>query len=914
VFDYRRQAAYALSMMPVDTDRNEGAKVPPTRSDAAEPLRRDVSTLGHILGETLVEQEGKEFFDLEERIRALAKRGRGSSSTARDESTAALREAIVSLDVADAERLARAFAHYFQIVNLAEQHHRVRRGREHERAGEIEPGSLTALAQVLGKSTPRAELERLLGQASIDLVLTAHPTEAQRRTVLDKHRAIAGLLARLDRELATPSEARAIRSGLREQITLLWQTDEIRHERPRVGDEVKNALFYLEEILYPLVPHTYARLEEALATAYGSPVVVPPILSFGSWVGADMDGNPNVTPGLAIDTALALAARAVALHVREVGRLGASLSQSTRRTGVSQELIDSLARDRAAHPERADALEARTRDEPYRRKLRWIEARLEATHEALVVSRASGERETKRLFGYSSAKELLEDLGVVERSLAIHGGKHAGLGHVKALVRRVQVFGFHLARLEVRVPSAWVRESASSDTPSGPGMRAIEAIATMHRRTTEASAESFILSMTRGHEDMVAALKLARAAGLVRPDDGVAAVSIVPLFETLDDLDRCPVEMDRAFSHPEYARYVALRGQRQEVMVGYSDSNKDAGILGSSFALYRAQLALADVAKKHGVAVTVFHGRGGSIGRGGGPSQRAIQSLPPGTIQGRFKLTEQGEVLGWKYLLPPIAERNLDLTTSGVLRASLSAEPTPDAEVADYEAAFARTAEASVVAYRALVRGPRFEEYFAESTPLEEIGALPLGSRPARRSGRATIDDLRAIPWVFAWNQSRQMVPGFYGAGSGLRALLRERGVAYARRMRERWPFFATTLDAVAVALAIADMAIAAEYASLVEDRQLGRSVFRRIALDHGRAVRAVCTIVDRPTLLAHEPTLGRSIELRNPYIDPMSFVQVELLRRKRALVRAGQPVPASLDRAILLTINGIAAGLRNTG
>jgi phosphoenolpyruvate carboxylase len=873
-----------------------------------------VSTLGHLLGDTLVEQEGRALFDLEERIRALAKRGRSTSGADRDRATAELRDTINALDVATAERVARAFAHYFQIVNLAEQHDRVRRGREHERRAETAPGSLEALGPLLAKRTPRAEVERLLAQASIELVLTAHPTEAQRRTVLDKHRHIAALLERLDSERPTPDEVRDIRRSLREEITLLWQTDEIRHERPRVGDEVKNALFYLEEILYPLVPETYTRLEQALAAAYGAPIHVPPILRFGSWVGADMDGNPNVTPEVAIDTALAHAARAVALHTRELRHLGARLSQSTRRVGVSDELVESLARDHAAHPERAEAVEVRTRDEPYRRKVRWIEAKLEATHQALVTSRATGDRPTRRLFGYAGPEALLEDLRIVERSLAANGGAHAGLSHIRALVRQVEVFGFHLAKLDVRVPAAWVRDAANAEPPEGPGMRAIEAIATMHRRTTPQSAESFILSMTRGHEDMLAALTLARAAGLVQPDAGVAAVSIVPLFETLDDLQRCPREIDRVLSDPEYARYIELRGRRQEVMVGYSDSNKDAGILASSFALYRAQRALADVAHRHRVAVTIFHGRGGSIGRGGGPSRRAIESLPPGSTEGRFKLTEQGEVLGWKYLLSPVAARNLDLTTSGVLRASLVSDHAPEEELAGYEAAFARAAEESLATYRALVRSPRFPEYFAQSTPLEEIGALPLGSRPARRTGQATIDDLRAIPWVFAWNQSRQMVPGWYGAGRGLRTLLRAHGVEYARRMRQRWPFFATTLDAVAVALATADMDIAAEYASLVEDRELARSTFRAIALDHGRAVRALCAIVDRPTLLAHEPGLARSIELRNPYIDPMSFVQVELLRRKRALVRAGQPVPPSLERALLLTINGISAGLRNTG
>jgi phosphoenolpyruvate carboxylase len=885
--------------------------------DVSAPLRRNVRMLGHLLGDTLVEQEGRAFFDLEERIRALAKRGRSARGPARADARSALRAIVEGLDVSTAERVVRAFAHYFQLVNLAEQHHRVRRAREHDRAGEIEPGSLAALSRVLGGRVPREELEALLAHASLQLVLTAHPTEAQRRTVLDKHRTIAELLDRLDREVPSPTEERELHRGLREEIALLWQTDEIRHECPRVSDEVKNALFYLEEVLYPLVPRTYERLEETIAAAYGGRIEVPPLLGFGSWVGADMDGNPNVTPEVAVDTALAHAARAVALHLRQIQRLGGRLSQSTRCVAVSDELLDSLAHDRRAHPERADAIEARTENEPCRRKLRWIEAKLAATREAFVAARAvGGRRATTLLFGYETSDALADDLRVIERSLAANAGEHAGLSRVRRLVRQVQVFGFHLAMLDVRVPAAWVRESARADPPVGPGMRAMEALATMQRCTTRRSAESFILSMTHGHEDMLATLQLAKAAGLVRTGD--AAVSIVPLFETLDDLERCPRELDLALSHPEYESYLSLRGRRQEVMVGYSDSNKDAGILASSFAIYRAQGALADVARRHRVALTVFHGRGGSIGRGGGPSRRAIESLPSGSIDGRFKLTEQGEVLGWKYLLPPIAERNLDLITSGVLRASLvgpSSDPgAPEGELAEYEQVFARVAEESLVAYRALVRAPRFAEYFTQSTPIAEIGALPLGSRPARRTGAASIDDLRAIPWVFAWNQSRQGVPGWFGAGRGLASLLRERGPAYVRRMRERWPFFATTLDAVAVALAVADMRIAVEYASLVEDRALAREMFRRISLEHGRAARAVRAILGSPDLLAGQQTLARSIELRNPYVDPMSFAQVEMLRRKRALLAAGRPVPQSLDRALLLTLNGIAAGLRNTG
>jgi phosphoenolpyruvate carboxylase len=914
--------------------------------DPSEPLRRDVSALGRILGEALIEQEGRAFFDLEERIRAMSKERRASSH--REAATEALRAAIRALDTPTAERVARAFAHYFQVVNLAEQHHRVRRYGDYARAGESRLGPLEALVPVLQK-VPREEAQALLDRASVELVFTAHPTEAQRRTVLDKHRRIAGLLAASDVPNATPAESEETARALREEITLLWQTEEIRRERPLVGDEVKSVLFYLEEVLHPLVPRVYATLERAFASVYGEGVRVPALLRFGSWVGADMDGNPSVTPEIAIDTAFAQAARAVGLHLRALDRLGARLSQSWRRAGVTKELLESIARDYALHPILAATLEPRPTDEPYRQKLRWMGARLEATRDALVRGRSGAP--TEMGVGYTASAELVRDLALIERSLAEHRGEHAGLAEVRAIARQVEVFGFHLAQLDVRVPAAWVRdavrEALGIAAPSGPGseeapiavdalhralredarapspnktpgMRAIDGLASIRRRVSTSSAESFILSMTRGHADMIAALVLARMSGLYRPEAGVAEVSIVPLFETLDDLERCPRELAAAVADPAYARYLELRGRAQEVMVGYSDSNKDAGILASSFALYRAQQGIVELERRTGIAVKVFHGRGGSIGRGGGPSRRAIEGLPPGSIDGRFKLTEQGEVLAWKYLLPPIAQRNLELTIGGVLGASLAskapaASATPD-EIGAFEAAFTRAAATSLEVYRGLVHHAAFVAYFQQSTPLDEIGALPLGSRPSRRTGASSLADLRAIPWVFAWNQSRQMVPGWFGAGRALAELVREHGVPFVRRMHEAWPFFATTLDAVAVALATTDLPIAAEYASLVEDRAVARTLFRTIALDHGRAVRAVCAIARRDTLLAESSPLARSIELRNPYVDPLSFVQIELLKRKRAIVREGGAVPQDLQRAILLTINGIAAGLRNTG
>ncbi len=657
-----------------------------------------------------------------------------------------------------------------------------------------------------------------------------------------------------------------------------------------------------------------------------------------------MDGNPDVTPEVALDTAYAQASRVAGRYLDAFDALGEALSQSTPRVPVSEALLESLARDAQAMPTFATQLEATTKNEAYRKKLRFARARLEATRQALIEARHAGAAKLEMpSYAYTDPRELLADLDLIARSLIENRGARASVRLVRALTRQVETFGFHLAKLDVRVPAAWVRDAAraslwlADDAPldaatleraltadrvppraDAPGMRAMEAVARIRAITAGGGAESFILSMAHGHEDMLATLVLARVAGLYRPSDGVADVSVVPLFETLDDLGRCSVELERAAQQPAYRRYLELRGGMQEIMLGYSDSNKDGGILMSSFALYRAQQRLAAVAKRNHLRLEIFHGRGGSIGRGGGPSQRAIESLPRGSIDGRFKLTEQGEVLGWKYLLSEIAERNLETTASGVVRASLDdagALSGPHDDVTIYEDAFADIAQTSLDAYRELVDDPQFVEYYEESTPLAEIALLNIGSRPARRTEKKrTLEDLRAIPWVFAWTQSRQMVPGWFGAGRALLRLLGTRGLAFARQMRDAWPFFASTLDAVAVSLATADMDIARRYAALVDDQDAARRLFFKIALDHGRAERAIMQILDRPSVLAASSTLARSIELRNPYVDPLSFIQLDLLRRKRALLAEGREVPHELDRALLLTINGIAAGLRNTG
>jgi len=906
-------------------------------ADPFDALRRDISDLGHVLGDTLVEQEGKALLDLEEQIRALAKARRKRDR--RGPSASSMQEIVSKLDAPAAERVARAFTHYFQLVNLAEQHHRARRRRDYAREQRPQPGSLAFELRRLADRSSRAELDALLARASIELVFTAHPSEAQRRTVLDKQRRIAQVLTRRDRSELVPEERAACEEVLREEVTTLWQTDEIRIERPRVSDEVKNALFYLEEVLFPLIPRFYATFEREAKAAFGEgPAIPSSVLRFGSWVGADMDGNPNVTPEVALDTAYAQSVRVLGRYLDALDVLGQALSQSTRRVEASDALMASLEHDAATMPAFAAQLEASTKGEPYRKKLRFARARLEATRQALLDGRHQGAvKLTLPEHAYADPTALLADLELMARSLGDNRGARAGLRLVRGLARQIETFGFHLAKLDVRVPAAWVREAArqslwiapdalldaeileraltTEQAPpraDAPGMRAMEAVARIRAVTAGGGAESFILSMAHGHEDMLATLVLARIAGLYRPDDGVADVSVVPLFETLEDLERCPAEVERAAQQPAYRRYLDLRGGAQEIMIGYSDSNKDAGILMSSFALYRAQQRLVEVGKRHGLRLKIFHGRGGSIGRGGGPSQRAIESLPHGSIDGRFKLTEQGEVLGLKYLLAELAERNLELTASGVLRASLDRGVDHGA----FEEAFAGAAKTSLEAYRELVHDRGFVEYYEQSTPLAEIALLNIGSRPARRSEKAkrTLEDLRAIPWVFAWTQSRQMVPGWFGAGRALCRLIDERGLPFVRRMQAEWPFFASTLDAVAVSLATADMDIARRYASLVEDKKVGWRLFAKIALDHGRAERAVMLILDRPTVLAPGSTLARSIELRNPYVDPLSFIQLDLLRRKRALLAEGREVPHELDRALLLTINGIAAGLRNTG
>ncbi|HEX8820067.1 MAG TPA: phosphoenolpyruvate carboxylase [Archangium sp.] len=880
-------------------------------------LRRDVRLLGRLLGEVLIEQEGQSLFDLEERVRRLSIERRRGPKSGRRAAATQLAALLRDIPVEQTEPVLRAFSTYFRLVNLAEQHHRMRRTREHASSGGTQGsqrGSLDAVMQSLRQAgIPASRVRELLMSMRVTLTLTAHPTQAARRTVLEKTYRLARLLEERDRTHLTPREKADVHTSMREEITALWQTDELRRERPTVGDEVKNALWYVEEVLgeqLALMPET---LDWAFERAYGEPLgVLATPVRLHSWVGGDMDGNPLVTPDVLADTLRAHRARGLRALLNQVYRLGWVLTQSERHTFVSQELKASLAKDAAELPEVMARYGSRTEGEPWRRKLRFMEARIQAAL-AYVEGRRAGRTEPLSPAAYRSPAEFLGDLELIERSLVEAKARQAGLRKVRRLNALVRVMGFHLAELEVRAPAEDARSGAASleggPAPTEGGARLLAVLQRMREAQAESgegSCRTLILSMASSAEDVLAAFTCARKSGLWDESRGCATVDVVPLFEQLGALDEGPRILRELFAHPEYRRHLQARGV-QEVMVGYSDSGKEVGLLAASAGLYRAQTALTQVAHEAGVRLRLFHGRGETVARGGGPAHEAILALPPGSVAGTYKATEQGEALDHKYARPELARRTLELVLSGVLLHSLDAQPrvAPEEE-GPFLAAFNELAEIGRRSYRALVwEDPRFVPFFMAATPIEEIAALPIGSRPSKRAAGG-LESLRAIPWVFAWTQNRAIVPGWYGVGSALEEYgSRPEGLAQLKRMYRQWPFFHTVIDNVAMVLAKSDMAIASRYAALAPEST--KPLWERIRAEYSRTRRWVKRVSGESRLLENNLQLKQSIALRNPYVDPMSFLQVELMRRKRA----GQK---NCDRPLLLTLAGIAAGMRNTG
>ena len=884
------------------------------------PLKDDVRTLGALVGDVIREQCGDAFFQLVERAR------HASIAGADDE----LQALVKGLPPRDAETLVRAFSAYFEVVNLAERIHRIRRRRDYLRsASDPQEGSLQAtVAQLAAAGVTPPQVAALLQRLRLEPVFTAHPTEATRRTLLEKEQVIGRLLVeRLDPS-RTPNEERAALARIREEITAAWQTDPQPSARPTVMDELENVLFYLTDIVYRIVPPFSEELEQAVHKSYAVEVPSRPVLRFGSWVGGDMDGNPNV----GAETLRAALGRqrdlALDRYRREATELARRLSQSGALTGVSDAVRERVATYGAQFPKALATIPARYHDMPYRVLFRLVAARLEETR-----------RETPE--GFAVAAELERDLGMVVASLREHRGEHAGLFGVQRLLRRVETFGFHLATIDLRqhahvhravlatllADPDWSNRPAadrlarlrrvleqreepagSPDAQATGTLEVFRAIADCRTRFGPDAVGPYIISMAQGADDVLAVLLLARWGGLAA--SGHVPLDMAPLFETVADLAAAPRVVGELIADPYYRAHLVERGMQQMVMIGYSDSNKDAGIGASRWALHHAQAALVETAERSGVDLMFFHGRGGTVSRGGGKITSAILSAPPRSVRGRFRMTEQGEAINAKYGLRGIALRTLEQTVSAVALAT-ALPRAPDAREPGWTRIMDAIAQNSRAAYRALVYDdPQFVEYFRLATPIDVIERMEIGSRPASRpsSEQSEIEQLRAIPWVFAWTQSRHLLPGWYGLGTSLDRATEHSGAAALGEMAREWPFLRTLLDDVEMVLATADFVIAARYARLAG--KIGERYFPLIRAEFDRTVANVLALKHETALLDSEPALQRSILLRNPYVDPMSLLQIDLLERWRA---AGRP-DNGVFRALLASVRGIAQGLQSTG
>jgi phosphoenolpyruvate carboxylase len=896
--------------MPADAATSTHA----TERDAG--LRRDIRELGALLGRTLVRQEGEQLLELVERTRALIRSDRGAAAAllAEVEPTAAI-------------RLVRAFSTYFHLANVAEQVHR---GRELANMRERDGSWLSQAAdRIAAAGIPHEELAAEVGRLGVRPVFTAHPTEAARRTVLYKLRQIADLL-----ESGGPRAT----ARLEETIDLLWQTDELRIARPDVVDEARNAVWYFDGLHADAVPDVLEQLADELRGLGldADPERRP--LAFGSWIGGDRDGNPNVGPdrvarvlGLQHDHGLRDA-------IAVVNVLRRDLSSSVRIAGATDQLRQSLTRDLELLPEVEPRFLRLNAEEPYRLKLTCVQQKLVNTRRRLADGRP---REEGR--DYVGADELLADLRLVRDSLVAHRGGLIAHGRLERGMRTLAAFGLHLATLDVREHAdahhqilsqlidgydqlsrddrraVLAGELASSrplafhppplDEAAGRTFAVFEAIRVARERYGKETIESYIVSMCRGADDIFAAVLLAREAG-------VTDIGFVPLLETMDELRHADRVLSELLSDPAYRAHVAARGDVQEVMLGYSDSNKEAGITASQWEIHRAQQRLRDAAAEFGVRVRLFHGRGGTVGRGGGPAHDAILAQPPRTLDGEIKVTEQGEVISDKYLVPSLARENLELMLAAALEATvLHRRPrmSPEA-LADWVEAMEVVSEASFRRYRSLVGDPQLPEYYFASTPVELLSELHLGSRPSRRpeSGAGT-GGLRAIPWVFGWTQSRQIVPGWYGVGTGL-AAAREAGLGERLgEMHERWYFFRNFLSNVAMTLAKTDLEIARHYVERLAPPEL-RRLFDDIRAEYELTMEELLRLRGEDELLGTDPVLQRTLRVRDDYLAPLHYLQVALTERRRADQEAGREPDPDLARALLLTVNGIAAGLRNTG
>jgi len=926
--------------------------------DNEKPLVEDIRLLGRILGDVIRAQEGREAYELVEQIRKLSVAFRRDAD---HEANKALKKLLKGLSGERAVSVIRAFTYFSHLANLAEDRHHIRRRAIHERAGHTQEGSIDVALQRLRWAgiTPRT-ISQTLAHSHVSPVLTAHPTEVQRKSILDAERDIAHLLAERDaikaraaavnanKDALSPKELAANELQIRARVMQLWQTRLLRFTKLTVADEIENALSYYEATFLREIPKLYADLEAALD---GQPVAS--FLRMGQWIGGDRDGNPNVTADT-LDHALRRQCEVALRHyLTEVHYLGSELSLSAMLVPVGPEM--------QALAERSPDHNEHRQDEPYRRALTGMYARLAATLKQLTGGDAARHAVAPQN-PYASAEEFLDDLRVIHASLCSHHCEALAAMRLQPLMRAVEVFGFHLATVDLRQSSDKHEEVVAELLATAriekhyakldeharralllsllgdarplrvPGAdysahttSELVIFETARRLRALLGAQAirhYIISHTETVSDLLEVLLLQKEVGLMRGTlDAAPTVDliVVPLFETIEDLRNAAPIMREFYDLPGMARLVQRSGAEQDIMLGYSDSNKDGGIFTSNWELYRAEIALVSLfdqlASSHNIQLRMFHGRGGTVGRGGGPSYQAILAQPPGTVRGQIRLTEQGEVIGSKYANPEIGRRNLETLVAATLEATLL-QPTKPATRAFLDAA-AELSEASMAAYRALVYGtPDFTDYFFGATPLRELTQLNIGSRPASRKALQKIEDLRAIPWSFSWGQCRLTLPGWFGFGSAVEAFLskadgpgKKAQLALLQKMYRQWPFFRTLLSNMDMVLAKSDLALASLYAELVSDKRLRTRIFGAIEAEWHRTADALTQITGEKNRLEGNPALARSIRHRFPYIDPLHHLQVELIRRYRE-GKADERV----QRGIHISINGIAAGLRNTG
>jgi phosphoenolpyruvate carboxylase len=890
--------------------------------DAA--MRKDIRRVVGLLGETLVRQEGAEVLDLVERVRSGSREDRAATA-----------ELLDGLEIASATRLVRAFVAYFHLANITEQVHRV---RELQVARQGTGWLARAFDSVQRAGLSPEELHQVARRIAVRPVFTAHPTEAARRTTLAHLRGVADLLdaepnARTDRRLA-------------EVVEMLWLTDDLRVAQPNPLDEARNAVFYFDELHRHVVGDVLEEWHTALARAGVSADAGDRPLTFGTWIGGDRDGNPNVTPSVTLQVMRLQHEHAIRDTLVVVDQLRQDLALSARLVTVSDELIRSLDADLAVLPEVEERYLRLNAEEPYRVKATCIRQKLLTTQERI----ARGEPHVPGR-GYLDGNELRNDLEIMRHSLMANGGELIAQGRLDEAIRIVSCWGLHLASIDVREHAdvhnrlldvlfdrlgqpylalsreerrAVLIEELANPRPlaardpalEGTNRIAWEVFEMIRRAQNEFGpevAQTYIVSMTRGAEDVLAAVVLAREAGLVDVHAGTARIGFVPLLETSAELRAADVVVDNLLSVSAYRRLVAARGNIQEVMLGYSDSNKEAGITTSQWEIQQAQRRVLQVAQRHDVRVVFFHGRGGTVSRGGGPTHDAILSLPAGTIDGAIKVTEQGEVISDKYGLAALARENIELTLAATLEAAALHTTSPLRPV-DRDRWFAMMdllSDTAFGAYRQLLDNPRLPGYFLASTPVDQLPALHLGSRPSRRpDGSGGVEGLRAIPWVFGWTQSRQIVPGWFGVGTGIEAVRAVMLGDELQMMRRGWRFFANFLSNVEMSLAKTDLGIARRYVDVLVPEEL-RGIFTIIETEYQRTVAQVRWVTEQRTLLEHAPVLLRTLAVRDSYLAPIHDLQVTLLKRVRS---AQGPPDVELERALLLTVNGIAAGLRNTG